>query len=87
MLPLPLNAINTANAPIQVVDGLINEVPRFLRAEEEESKDLTWNDQLAKKYYENLYREFAVCDLKHYKSGNVRIYSSFNPNSVLLSSD
>lgn len=32
----------------------------------------TWEDRLAEKYYENLYREFAVCDLKHYKSGNVR---------------
>ncbi|THH08585.1 hypothetical protein EW145_g2607 [Phellinidium pouzarii] len=30
----------------------------------------SWEDQLAKKYYDNLYREFAVCDLKHYKSGN-----------------
>ncbi|KXN91639.1 Protein FRA10AC1 [Leucoagaricus sp. SymC.cos] len=29
-----------------------------------------WEDQLAETYYENLYREFAVCDLKHYKSGN-----------------
>lgn len=29
-----------------------------------------WEDQLAEKYYESLYREFAVCDLKHYKSGN-----------------
>ena len=43
---------------------------RFLRDEDE--KDLTWEDQMAKKYYDNLYREFAVCDLKHYKSGNVR---------------
>ncbi|KAF7773687.1 hypothetical protein Agabi119p4_5854 [Agaricus bisporus var. burnettii] len=30
----------------------------------------TWEDKLAEKYYENLYREFALCDLKHYKSGN-----------------
>ncbi|EIN09998.1 hypothetical protein PUNSTDRAFT_113283 [Punctularia strigosozonata HHB-11173 SS5] len=42
---------------------------RFLR-EEDDEKGLTWNDQLAKKYYDHLYREFAVCDLKHYKSGH-----------------
>ncbi|KAF5359485.1 hypothetical protein D9756_003276 [Leucocoprinus leucothites] len=30
----------------------------------------SWEDRLAEKYYESLYREFAVCDLKHYKSGN-----------------
>ena len=33
----------------------------------------SWNDQLAQKYYDNLFREFAVCDLKHYKSGNVTL--------------
>ncbi|KAI5118138.1 hypothetical protein M0805_001737 [Coniferiporia weirii] len=48
---------------------------RFLReddgdAEAGGSKALSWNDQVAKKYYDNLFREFAVCDLKHYKSGN-----------------
>ncbi|TCD63340.1 hypothetical protein EIP91_005659 [Steccherinum ochraceum] len=43
---------------------------RFLREEEEEERSLPWNDQVAKKYYSSLYREFAVCDLKHYKSGN-----------------
>ena len=45
---------------------------RFLRADDEEVKGLSWNDKVAKKYYDSLYKEFAVCDLKHYKSGNVR---------------
>ncbi|KAG5647365.1 hypothetical protein DXG03_000433 [Asterophora parasitica] len=47
---------------------------RFLRDEDESSKEkgkeMTWDEQLASKYYASLYREFAVCDLKHYKSGN-----------------
>ncbi|KIL64284.1 hypothetical protein M378DRAFT_192729 [Amanita muscaria Koide BX008] len=44
---------------------------KFLRDENpEDPNNKSWNEQLAKKYYENLYREFAVCDLKHYKSGN-----------------
>ena len=49
---------------------------RFLREDEEvdESK-LSWDDRLAKKYYDNLYREYAVCDLKHYKSGNVSVFT------------
>jgi len=41
---------------------------RFLR--EDDGKNLSWDEQLAQKYYGNLYREFALCDLKHYKSGN-----------------
>ncbi|KAI0303607.1 folate-sensitive fragile site protein Fra10Ac1-domain-containing protein [Multifurca ochricompacta] len=34
------------------------------------ARNASWNDQLAQKYYDSLFREFAVCDLKHYKSGN-----------------
>ena len=47
---------------------------KFLRQDEDhaEARNASWNDQLAQKYYDNLFREFAVCDLKHYKSGNVR---------------
>ena len=47
---------------------------KFLRQDDDhaESRNTSWNDQLAQKYYDNLFREFAVCDLKHYKSGNVR---------------
>ena len=45
--------------------------PRFLRDEAGEGEQ-SWEDQLARKYYDSLYREYAVCDLKHYKSGNVR---------------
>lgn len=45
---------------------------RFLREDDEQHKSRTWEDQVAQKYYASLYREYAVCDLKHYKSGNVR---------------
>ncbi|KAI0029280.1 folate-sensitive fragile site protein Fra10Ac1-domain-containing protein [Vararia minispora EC-137] len=41
---------------------------KFLRGNGEQAT--SWNDQLAVKYYSSLFREFAVCDLKHYKSGN-----------------
>ncbi|KAI0076008.1 hypothetical protein K474DRAFT_1708521 [Panus rudis PR-1116 ss-1] len=43
---------------------------RFLREDDGEESQLTWEEKLAKKYYDHLYREYAVCDLKHYKSGN-----------------
>ena len=48
---------------------------KFLRQDDQpaQSHNTSWNDQLAEKYYDNLFREFAVCDLKHYKSGNVPI--------------
>ncbi|KAJ3844800.1 folate-sensitive fragile site protein Fra10Ac1-domain-containing protein [Lentinula raphanica] len=44
---------------------------KFLREEtDDDESQLGWEERLALKYYTSLYREFAVCDLKHYKSGN-----------------
>ena len=52
---------------------ILRDSHKFLRHDNDlaESHNTSWNDQLAQKYYDNLFREFAVCDLKHYKSGNV----------------
>ncbi|TEB33325.1 hypothetical protein FA13DRAFT_1618123, partial [Coprinellus micaceus] len=48
---------------------------KFLREDGDEDETPSagtsnWDDQLAKKYYDSLYREFAICDLKHFKTGN-----------------
>ncbi|KAH9945036.1 folate-sensitive fragile site protein Fra10Ac1-domain-containing protein [Epithele typhae] len=44
---------------------------QFLRDDGEgDERKMSWDDRMAKKYYSSLYREYAVCDLKHYKSGN-----------------
>ncbi|KIJ51504.1 hypothetical protein M422DRAFT_58967 [Sphaerobolus stellatus SS14] len=45
---------------------------RFLREDDPENAK-SWEDQLAKKYEATLFKEFAVCDLKHYKSGNIAL--------------
>jgi len=45
---------------------------KFLREEDDKGQPLSWDEQLASKYYDSLFREYAVYDLKHYKSGNVR---------------
>ena len=59
---------------------------RFLRDPHDDDSTKSWNERLAEKYYANLYREFAVCDLKHFKSGNVspsnRVPSPFSPSSL-----
>ena len=43
---------------------------RFLWTEAEMS-DLTWEQKLAKKYYEKLFKEYCVCDLSRYKENKV----------------
>jgi protein FRA10AC1 len=48
---------------------VIRENHRFLWSEEEAS---TWGEQLAKKYYDKLFKEYCICDLSRYKENKVR---------------
>ncbi|OCH86622.1 hypothetical protein OBBRIDRAFT_761077 [Obba rivulosa] len=57
------------SAPPRTEFDVLKASHRFLREDEQEGT-LAWEEQVAKKYYDNLYREYAVCDLKHYKTGN-----------------
>ncbi|KAJ4500907.1 folate-sensitive fragile site protein Fra10Ac1-domain-containing protein [Lentinula lateritia] len=49
---------------------ILKDSHKFLREDEDDNSHLSWEEKLASKYYSSLYREFAMCDLKHYKSGN-----------------
>ncbi|KAJ7745651.1 folate-sensitive fragile site protein Fra10Ac1-domain-containing protein [Mycena metata] len=49
---------------------ILKDSHKFLREEDNKGQPLSWDEQLASKYYDSLFREYAVCDLKHYKSGN-----------------
>ena len=45
---------------------------RFLRDDDEKQlEELSADERIAVKYYRGLFKEFAVIDLKHYKSGKV----------------
>ena len=61
---------------------------KFIREDIQDAQN-SWNDCLAEKYYQSLYKEFALCDLKHYKSGNVRVsslpvFTLFPSHSILV---
>ncbi|KAE9405179.1 hypothetical protein BT96DRAFT_955380 [Gymnopus androsaceus JB14] len=43
---------------------LLKDTHKFLRDEDDDENNLSWEEKLASKYYSSLYREFAVCDLK-----------------------
>ena len=71
MSPYPGSTSKTSASSATEFD-ILKASHKFLRDDEDpEAHNSSWNDQLAQKYYDNLFREFAVCDLKHYKSGNV----------------
>ena len=48
---------------------------RFLRTEEDDSKD-SWEVNLAKRYYAKLFKEYAIGDLSRYKVGCAIAYQS-----------
>lgn len=48
---------------------LLREGHRFLRSEEDD--DGSWESNLAKRYYDRLFKEYVICDLTGYKKGNV----------------
>ncbi|KAF7374682.1 Protein fra10ac1 [Mycena sanguinolenta] len=58
------------NPPGKTEFEILKASHKFLREEENQGRTLSWDEQLATKYYDSLFREYAVCDLKHYKSGN-----------------
>ncbi|KAM9973210.1 hypothetical protein ACTFIR_012586 [Dictyostelium discoideum] len=52
---------------------VLKENHQFLR-DENENEDidqLTWEEKLAKTYYDRLYKEYAIIDLSRYKSGEI----------------
>lgn len=55
---------------------VLKERHRFLREEEEKdgsSSKIEYEDEVAKRYYNHLFKEYAIADMKHYKSGNVAL--------------
>ena len=44
---------------------------RFVRQAGDDA-DGSWEQRVAKQYYDRLYKEYCLADLMHYKSGQVR---------------
>ncbi|KAL8277899.1 hypothetical protein RQP46_009718 [Phenoliferia psychrophenolica] len=52
---------------------VLKERKRFIHATDVDPASLSWEDALALKYYETLFREFCVVNLKHYKHGAIAL--------------
>jgi len=52
---------------------VLKESHKFLWDDDKDSSQLSYEEQVAAKYNASLFKEYAVCDLKHYKSGNVAL--------------
>ncbi|TNY18199.1 folate-sensitive fragile site protein Fra10Ac1-domain-containing protein [Rhodotorula diobovata] len=52
---------------------VLKERHQFVRDSDVDPSTLSWEDQLAHRHYETLFREYAVVNLKHYKSGAIAL--------------
>ena len=44
---------------------------QFIRDEEKDEQDSSWETRVASKYYDKLFKEYALADLSRYKEGKV----------------
>ncbi|CAO0797058.1 unnamed protein product [Mucor circinelloides] len=51
---------------------VIQENHKFVRSDVDD-EDLTWGQRVAKKYYDKLFKEYAICELKYYKEGKIAL--------------
>ncbi|GAA5955390.1 hypothetical protein JCM3765_006763 [Sporobolomyces pararoseus] len=50
---------------------ILKERHQFVRSSEVDPSTLSWEDQLAAKYYDSLFKEFAIVNLKHWRTGQI----------------
>ncbi|KAG2235255.1 hypothetical protein INT48_004722 [Thamnidium elegans] len=50
---------------------ILNENHKFVR--ENNERNSTWEQRVAKKYYDKLFKEYAICELKFYKQGKIAL--------------
>ncbi|KAF9414400.1 hypothetical protein BGZ94_000406 [Podila epigama] len=61
---------NTTSTPAKTELDILHENHRFLRSEQDD-QDLSWEKRIAKKYYDRLFKEYALVELKFYREGRV----------------
>ncbi|KAI8970438.1 folate-sensitive fragile site protein Fra10Ac1-domain-containing protein [Mycotypha africana] len=52
---------------------IIRENHKFVRSDSEDEDELSWEERVAKKYYDRLFKEYAICELKYYKEGRIAL--------------
>ncbi|KAL2613765.1 hypothetical protein R1flu_025457 [Riccia fluitans] len=66
----PGNAVIGTSATIKTDLDTLRETYRFIRTEEDDS-ERTWEQRLAKRYYEKLFKEYCIADMSRYKESKI----------------
>ncbi|KAI8876052.1 hypothetical protein K501DRAFT_327226 [Backusella circina FSU 941] len=51
---------------------IIRENHKFIRSNTDDTNS-SWEQRVAKKYYDTLFKEYAICELKYYKEGKIAL--------------
>ncbi|KAJ3111458.1 hypothetical protein HDU96_005691 [Phlyctochytrium bullatum] len=52
---------------------ILKENHRFLRDDEDEDEEVSWEQRLAKKYYDQLFKEYCLANMERYKEGKIAL--------------
>ncbi|ORZ27136.1 folate-sensitive fragile site protein Fra10Ac1-domain-containing protein [Lobosporangium transversale] len=61
---------NTQEKVYKTERDILIENHKFLRSEQD-NEDLTWEERIAKKHYDKLFKEYALIDLRYYREGRI----------------
>ncbi|XP_057822175.2 uncharacterized protein LOC131034640 isoform X1 [Cryptomeria japonica] len=56
--------------PVKTDQDTLREAYRFIRSEEDDL-DSSWEQRLAKRYYDKLFKEYCIADMSKYKEGKI----------------
>eukprot|EP00741_Cyanophora_paradoxa_P025457 tig00000382_g24575.t1 len=66
------NSVPKADVQARCTDlDILQREHRFIRDDDEDAADASWEKRLARRYYDRLFKEFALADLSNYKAGQV----------------
>ncbi|KAI8367621.1 folate-sensitive fragile site protein Fra10Ac1-domain-containing protein [Radiomyces spectabilis] len=67
-------APSTTPANYRSEHDIIREHHKFIRSDDDDTtEEPSWEQRVAKKYYDQLFKEYAICDLKYYKEGKIAL--------------
>jgi len=56
---------------VRTDEQVLRETYRFIREEDDDEELAPWEARMAKRYYQKLFKEYCLVDLRHYKEGRV----------------
>ncbi|KAI8074157.1 folate-sensitive fragile site protein Fra10Ac1-domain-containing protein [Gongronella butleri] len=78
----PGNSSKSKPAPNPELE-ILKKHHKFIRDDDDDDEAaVAWEQRVAKKYYDKLFKEYAICDLRYYKQGKIALRWRTEPEVV-----